>query len=89
MRGFDAFRAVPNVTIADGNVDFGTAMRAALDRPYRPQGADHPALSSLLWESTIAPLVGMMRQIEQEIRADPRDGRVHRQPKVERLMREV
>jgi hypothetical protein len=68
MRGFDAFREVPNMTIADGNVDFGTAMRAALDSPYRPQGTDdHPALCSLLWESTIAPLVGMMREIEQEI----------------------
>ncbi len=72
MRGFDAFREVPNVVIADGSDDFGTAMLAALDRPYGPHGADHPALSSLLWESTVAPLVGMMREIEGEIRPDRR-----------------
>jgi hypothetical protein len=72
MRGFEAFRDVPNVTIADESVVFGTAMLAALDRPYTPQRTDHPALSALLWESTIAPLVGMMREIEEEIRADRR-----------------
>jgi hypothetical protein len=72
MRGFDAFLEAPNVTIADRNVDFGTAMLAALDRPFRPRGEDHPALSSLLWESTVAPLVGMMREIEEEIGEDRR-----------------
>jgi hypothetical protein len=72
MRGFDAFREVPNMVIADGADDFGTAMLAALDRPYSAQGADHPALSSLLWESTVGPLIGMMREIEEEIRADRR-----------------
>jgi hypothetical protein len=71
MRGFDAFREAPKLTIAEG-VDFGTAMLAALNDPYRPQGGDHPALSSLLWESTVAPLVGMMREIEEEIRSDQR-----------------
>jgi len=72
MRGFDQFRGVPNITVADRRADFSTAMLAALDRPYNPQGADHPALSSLLWESTAAPLIGMMREIEKEIRADRR-----------------
>jgi hypothetical protein len=72
MRGFDQFREVPNMTVAEGSVDFGTAMLAALDRPYRLQGADHPALSSLLWESTIAPLVRMMLEIEEEICGDRR-----------------
>jgi Glycosyl transferase 4-like domain/Glycosyl transferases group 1 len=70
MRGFDAFREVPNLTIADRSVDFGAAMLAALDRPYRTEGGDHPTLSSLLWESTVAPLVRMMREIEKEIRVD-------------------
>jgi hypothetical protein len=79
MRGFDAFRQVPNMTAAEGSVEFGTAMLAALDRPYVQQGVDHPALSSLLWESTIAPLTGMMREIEEEIRATG-GGRRHRQP---------
>lgn len=73
MRGFDGFRDVPNITIADGTVEFGTAMLAALDRHWTPQGVDHPSVSSLLWESTIAPLVGMMREIEGEIRADQRN----------------
>jgi hypothetical protein len=68
MRGFDMFREVPNVTIADGSVDFGTAMLATLDRPYSAQGVDHPALSSLLWESTVAPLVGIMREIHADQR---------------------
>jgi hypothetical protein len=72
MRGFDAFREVPGVTIADESVDFGIAMLAALDRPYKSLGAGHPTLSSLLWESTVAPLVKMMREIEEEIRADRR-----------------
>jgi hypothetical protein len=89
MRGFDAFREVSNVTIADGNVDFGAAMRAALDRPYRPQCADHPALSSLLWESTVAPLVGMMREIEQEIRCGPARRAGSSPAKVERVTHEV
>jgi hypothetical protein len=70
MRGFDAFREVPNLTIADESADFGTAMLAALDGPYKSQGADHPALSSLLWESTVAPLTGMMREIEEEFLVD-------------------
>jgi hypothetical protein len=73
MRGFDAFIGAPNITVVDGTGDFGTAMLAALDRPCSPQGADHPPLSSLLWESTVAPLVGMMREIEGEIRADLRN----------------
>jgi hypothetical protein len=72
MRGFDAFRDAPNITVADGTVDFGTDMLAALDRPHSHEGPDHPALSSVLWESTIAPIVGLMREMEREIRADPR-----------------
>jgi hypothetical protein len=72
MRGFDAFGGVPDLTIAVGRVDFGTAMLAALDRPYRAQSRDHPALSSLLWEATAAPLARLVREIEKEIRADSR-----------------
>jgi glycosyltransferase involved in cell wall biosynthesis len=72
MRGFDAFGQVANVTVAVGSADFGSAMLAALDRPYRALGEVDPTLSSLLWESTAAPLVRMMREIEKEIRVDRR-----------------
>jgi hypothetical protein len=71
MRGFDRFLDVPGMTVADGS-DFGRAMLTALDQPFQARRAEHPALSSLLWEATIAPLVEMMREIECEIDAGRR-----------------
>ena len=67
MRGFDGFREVPGLTVVKDNVDFGSAMLAVLDRPFELRSADHPALSSLLWESTISPLVELMRDIEKDL----------------------
>ncbi len=69
MRGFDGFRDVPGMTVASDAVAFGKAVLAVLDGPFRDSAADHPALSSLLWESTIAPLVELMREIESGISA--------------------
>jgi glycosyltransferase involved in cell wall biosynthesis len=70
MRGFDGFRNVPGITLANDALDFGAALLAVLDSPFQDSGADHPALSELLWEATIAPLVELIREIEGEIRAD-------------------
>jgi hypothetical protein len=66
MRGFGAFRDVPSLTMANGAESFGTSLLAALDRPYQRSIADHPALSALLWEETIAPLVALLRDIESD-----------------------
>jgi hypothetical protein len=66
MRGFGAFRDVPSLTVANDPASFGTSSLAALDRPYQPSIADHPALSALLWEETIAPLVALLRGIESD-----------------------
>jgi hypothetical protein len=70
MRGFDGFRNMPGITLANDARDFGAAMLAVLDSPFQGSGADHPALSELLWEATITPLVELMREIEGEMRAD-------------------
>lgn len=69
MRGFDAFRDEAGVAVAEDAVDFGAAMLKALDRPFQPRAAENPALSSLLWEGTIAPLVALMREWEAELDA--------------------
>jgi len=67
MRGFEGFRDVPGMTIAEDGTEFGKAMLKVLDRPFQESSTNHPAIASLLWESTIAPLVKMMREIEEEI----------------------
>ena len=56
MRGFDAFRSMPSLTVANDAESFGRSLLAALERPYQRSTTDHPALSALLWEATIAPL---------------------------------
>ena len=69
MRGFDRFRGAPGLTIADDPAGFGKSLLAALERPFQRSAADDPALATLLWESTIDPLVEMMREIEDELAA--------------------
>lgn len=66
MRGFDACRDLPGVSIADDPEGFGRAMFAALEAPFQEVPTDHPALSALLWDSTIQPLVGLLRDIAAE-----------------------
>jgi hypothetical protein len=68
MRGFDAFRAVPGVTVADDTAAFGDALMAMLQGPFQPGCTDREALRPLLWESTVAPLVQMLREIEKSLR---------------------
>lgn len=63
MRGFDACRGLPGVTIAEDPESFGRAALAALDAPFREVPTDHPALSALLWDSTVQPLVELLRDI--------------------------
>jgi hypothetical protein len=73
MRGFEKFLNVPGVTlVADEGGEFGRAMLTALDHPLGAKCPDCADLSSLLWESTITPLVELMRELEEEITADPR-----------------
>ncbi len=66
MRGFDACRDLPGVSIAGDPEGFGRAMFAALAAPFQELPTDHPALSALLWDSTIQPLVGLLRDIAAE-----------------------
>lgn len=72
MRGFDRFRDAPGMTVAEDAVGFGKALRAALDQPFQAQGADSPALTSLLWESTIEHLVDLMRDMDRGVTARQR-----------------
>ncbi len=63
MRGFDAFRGTAALTVAEDAAAFGAALMEALDAPFRTSGPDDAALAPLLWESTIAPLVQLLREI--------------------------
>jgi glycosyltransferase involved in cell wall biosynthesis len=67
MRGFDEFRSLPTVTVADDAAAFGEALLAALAAPFRRPATDQPALSTLLWESTLIPVVELMQDIEREL----------------------
>lgn len=79
MRGFEDFCDSLRVALADDAKTFGRAMMAALDQPFAASRHDEPALGRLLWESTIAPLVGLLREVEREIAAErsPRALAVH------------
>jgi glycosyltransferase involved in cell wall biosynthesis len=67
MRGFEAFHSIPGLTVTDGAPAFGNAMLAALQGGFRPFAVEHPILANLLWESTLAPLIALMRDIEREL----------------------
>lgn len=64
LRGFDGFEDLAGLTVAgDAPASFREAVLAALERaPERPD-ADHPALRSLLWDSTVQPIVDLLRRI--------------------------
>ncbi|WP_198373167.1 glycosyltransferase [Roseomonas rosulenta] len=66
MRGFDDFHHLPGLTIADDAAGFGEAMLDALALPFPASSVDHAAVAPLLWESTIAPFVALLRGIDQE-----------------------
>lgn len=78
MRGFEAFGQLPNVTIVDDSTDFCAAILASLDQPSA-HNCSHPALASLLWESSVAPLNELMRDIEAEKLAELGQVASHRQ----------
>ena len=64
MRGFDGFQDVPGLTIAgDDAASFSACILAALSVDAAAIAADHPALGSLLWDSTVLPLVRLLRDI--------------------------
>lgn len=63
MRGFDAFHGAEGLTVAEDPASFGAALMDALDAPFRATGPDDAALAPLLWESTVAPLVTLLREI--------------------------
>ena len=67
MRGFEPFLGIPGLAVANDPPEFGRALSATLDAPFQRSVADHPLLSTLLWEATVAPLVGLMREIEREL----------------------
>ncbi len=69
MRGFESFSGVPGLTLADDVAEFGRSLLAALDAPFQRPLADHPILSALLWESTVAPLVQLIQDIGGELHA--------------------
>jgi hypothetical protein len=73
MRGFDGFEDVPGLTMAgDESASFSTSILAALDADSAAMAADHPALESLLWDSTVLPLARLLREIGAS--ADARTG---------------
>jgi glycosyltransferase involved in cell wall biosynthesis len=73
MRGFDGFEDVPGLTMAgDESASFSAAILAALDADSSAMAADHPALESLLWDSTVLPLARLLREIGAS--ADARTG---------------
>ena len=58
MRGFEHFEASPGVTVCAEALDFRHAIRAAMaEPPLELTNEDHLARRSLLWESTLMPLV--------------------------------
>lgn len=61
MRGFEMASGVPGLRVADTAAAFGAAVLDLLDAPAPGVPAGHPALLSLLWETTVAPLVEMLR----------------------------
>lgn len=63
MRGFEDFRGVGGLTIADTPAAFGAALLSALQDRFLSVPTDDPTLAPLLWESTVAPLAGMLREI--------------------------
>jgi hypothetical protein len=72
MRGFDAFRGAPGLRWVKDECHFGTAMLETLDQPAPAPCGDYAALKSILWESTVSPLVVLLREVEEEINADAR-----------------
>jgi hypothetical protein len=65
MRGFDEFRDVPGLALADDAGRFQRALMAALESdeaPCRDQGI----FGSLLWQNTLAPIVDLLREMESE-----------------------
>lgn len=62
FRGFEDFRSLPSVTLADTAPAFEAAVRDALSKS-RPEidGIDVPR--GLLWESTVAPLVSFLQSL--------------------------
>jgi len=68
MRGFDAFRGMPGVTVAEDAATLGDALMMVLQGSFQPACTDHQALRPLLWESTVSPLVQMLRELETSLR---------------------
>jgi hypothetical protein len=71
MRGFNEFLDVPGVTVVkdeDGATGFADLLRSMLNSPFEHIRADHPSLSRLLWEATIAPLVELIHEIGCDLR---------------------
>jgi len=61
MRGFSEFSQAPGFRVAGDPASFAGATLDALSRPFQARVPDFPALSSLLWESTIDPIVRLIR----------------------------
>jgi hypothetical protein len=58
MRGFEQFEGAPGVAVCSDAVDFRHATRAAMSEPpLELKREDRLARKSLLWESTLMPLV--------------------------------
>ena len=63
LRGFSDFRCAPGMYVAGNAESFSGAMLDALDRPFQARVPEFPALCSLLWESTIDPLVKLLPKL--------------------------
>jgi len=62
MRGFDAFRGLPGVTVANGPAEFGAAVRSAL-ADGSPALRSFASVAALTWDATLAPLVALVGEL--------------------------
>jgi hypothetical protein len=62
MRGFDKFRTLPGVAIADSPAAFSEAVRRAL-ADGSPASRGPAAVAGLTWDATLAPLVALISEL--------------------------
>jgi len=62
MRGFDEYRSLPGVMVANGPAAFGAAVRSALaDASPAPRSAG--SVAALTWDAMLAPLVTLVDEL--------------------------
>ncbi len=74
FRGFEEYRDLPRVTIADTPEEFSNAVRHTFQAKY---GVRHrPAVTELHWESTLHPMVKLVNCLADDLAKRNRAGRI-------------